>query len=339
MAETALSQYQRLESLGLWKESDTAQRREVIVSFGAASLVLSDANGKPLTHWSLAAVRTHNSGELPTIFSPDRGSGEVLEIEDEAMVDAIAQVRKSIRRSSPHPGRLRWMVAGALCLVFVALAVFWLPGVSADYAARVLPAAAAEEIGDDILAEAARLTGQPCKAPAATDALYRFDRWLLPDGYRVHVVDLGARFSAHLPDGQILINRVLFEENAGPEVAAGFVLMELAKMRDQNPMRALFRHIGTRGTLSFLVNGQLPRDALAAFARQSLTAPIDRPADALLATEFARVKLTTSPFAHELDASGATTAGLIALDPMKTGYTPGIEDADWIALQSICGDG
>ena len=100
---TALKKYERLESLGLWRESISEQRREVIVSFGAASLVLSDANGKPLAHWSLAAVRTLNSGEMPTVYSPDRNSGELLEIEDEAMIDAIFEVRKSIRRIGPKP--------------------------------------------------------------------------------------------------------------------------------------------------------------------------------------------------------------------------------------------
>lgn len=338
MAETALSQYQRLESLGLWKESETAQRREVIVSFGASSLVLSDTNGKPLTHWSLAAVRSLNSGELPACYAPDRASGELLEIDDEAMVDAIARVRAAIRRSGPHPGRLRWIIAGGLTLLFTALVVFWLPGVSADYAARVLPAATAEEIGDDILDEAARLTGAPCAAPSATDAQHRFERWLLPEGYRVHVVDLGARYSTHLPNGQVLINRALVEEFAGPEVAAGFVLLELAKMQEEDPMRSLFRSVGTRGTLSFLANGQLPRNALAAFARKRMTADMDLPADAVLAAEFERVRLTTSPFAHVLDPSGTTTAGLIALDPVPSGYLPGIDDSDWIVLQSICGD-
>lgn len=338
MAVTALEQYERLESIGLWKETAEAQRREVIVSFGAASLVLSDTNGTPLAHWSLAAVRTRNAGHMPALYSPDKGSGEVLEIEDATMVDAIARVRAAIRRGGPHPGRLRWATAGGMILVIALLAVFWLPGVSADYATRILPAAKAEEIGEDTFAQAARLTGQGCAAPGSTDALHRFERWLMPQGGRIHIVDLGARYSAHLPNNQVLLNRVLVEEHAGPEVAAGFVLLERARMRAADPMRGLFRHIGMGDTLRFLANGQLSSNGIAAYARDRLTAPMTLPADAELAGEFERAKLTTAPFAMTLDPSGATVAGLLALDPGRGGYVPGIDDADWISLQAICGE-
>ena len=53
---TALTQYQRLESSGLWREAPDAQRREVIVTFGDASIIITDKNERPLTHWSLAAL-------------------------------------------------------------------------------------------------------------------------------------------------------------------------------------------------------------------------------------------------------------------------------------------
>lgn len=339
MAETALTQYQRLESLGLWRETADAQRREVVVSFGAASLVLSDFNGTPLTHWSLAAVNTGTSGQLPVIYTPDRGGGETLEIDDAQMVDAISRVRAAMRRAGPHPGRLRWIITAALLVVFAALLLFWLPGVSAKYAARVLPEAKAEEIGEDLMMQAARLTGQPCEAPGATHALSIFERWLMPGGGRIHVVDLGGRYSAHLPDGQVLVNRLLIEEHAGPEVAAGFVLLELARMQQADPMVGLFRHIGTRGTLAFLASGTLNREALGAFARARLTDTPARPDDALLLAEFARVGLTTSAFAMELGGTGVSVQALIEGDPVKGSYRPGIEDGDWIALQGICNDG
>lgn len=336
---TALKKYERLESLGLWKESETDQRREVIVSFGAASLVLSDANGKPLAHWSMAAVRTLNAGELPTLYSPDRSSGETLEIEDEQMIDAIQEVSKSIRRIGPRPGRLRWILSGVILAALFALIFFWLPSISADYATRVVPQAKAEQIGDDILIQTSRLTGQACADPLSLPALRKFEAWLLPSGGRIHIVDMGARFSAHVPGGNILLNRVLVEENAGPEVAAGFVLMERALASEHAPLHDMFQSIGTRRTLTFIANGTLTTQALAAYARKTLTDPMDRPQDATLLPLFAAANLTSAPYAYALDASGTTTAALIAGDPMKEGYRPQITDADWIALQAICGDG
>lgn len=336
---TALKQYERLESLGLWKESPKDQRREVIVSFGAATLVLSDQNGKPLAHWSLAAVRTRNSGEIPTIYEPDHGTGETLEIEDEQMIEAILQVRKKIRRVGPHPGRLRWILSATIVVCLLALVIFWLPSISADYAARVIPKAKAAQIGEDIINQTNRLTGLPCEDPLSQHALRKFENWLLPDEGQIHIVDMGARFSAHVPGGNILINRVLIEENAGPEIAAGFVLMERARAAQNDPLTGMFRSIGTRGTLRFIANGALPEHGLAVYARKTLTQPFERPDDTPLLALFKETNLTSAPYAYALDPKGESTATLIENDPVKAGYTPKLSDADWIALQSICGDG
>lgn len=338
-AVTALKKYERLESLGLWRESETTQRREVIVSFGAASLVLSDSNSKPLAHWSLAAVRTLNPGETPTIYKPDHSTGETLEIDEAEMIDAIAEVRRSIRRIGPHPGRLRWALTGAMILIVAALTMFWLPSISADYATRVTPAAKVQQIGQTIMLQTNRLTGQPCGAIEGRRAMTRLENWLLPDGGTIHIVDMGARFSAHLPGGNILLNRVLIEEESGPEVAAGFVLMEKTLMQENNPITNLFHALGTRATLTFIANGTLSEKALAAYARTQLTHPLHRPEDAPFLNNFETAKLTSSPFAFALDASGKATSTLIALDPVRDNYRPQITDADWIALQSICGEG
>lgn len=51
---TALEQYQRLEAAGTWRETRKAGLRDVIVSFGDATLILSDPRSEtPLAHWSL----------------------------------------------------------------------------------------------------------------------------------------------------------------------------------------------------------------------------------------------------------------------------------------------
>ena len=58
---TALKGYERLECTGLWRSGPAIQRREVVVSCGQATLILTDMQNRPLAHWSLAAVdvQTH----------------------------------------------------------------------------------------------------------------------------------------------------------------------------------------------------------------------------------------------------------------------------------------
>jgi len=335
---TALKQYERLEAIGLWRESAEAQRREVVVSFGAASLVLSDQNDMPLAHWSLAAVRVVNNGALPVIFAPDADADETLEIDDPLMVEAIAKVRESLSTQARNPGRLRWLITAMILAVVVGFSVWGLPSMSAQYATRVMPAAQQQQIGQALLAEVSRMTGQPCNDALGVKSLDKLRDWLLGEGYHLYVVDMGARFSVHLPGKVILLNRVLVEEYAGPEVAAGFVLMELAHAREHLDMEQMFSHLGSLATLGFLVNGTISKQGLAEYVKARLSGPINRPQDKTLLALFAKAGLTSSPFAHALDNTLKTTRGLVDNDPVKVDYQPRLEDGDWIALQGICSE-
>ena len=79
---TALKQYDRLEATGLWRPAPQDQRREVVLTFGDATLVISDNAMRPLAHWSLAAINRSNPGERPAIFLPGPDAAETLEIDD-----------------------------------------------------------------------------------------------------------------------------------------------------------------------------------------------------------------------------------------------------------------
>ena len=53
---TALDRYVRLEAVGLWREAPGAPPREVVVSFGNATLLLTDLEERPLGHWAPSSV-------------------------------------------------------------------------------------------------------------------------------------------------------------------------------------------------------------------------------------------------------------------------------------------
>lgn len=44
---TALREYDRLEATGLWRPGPEEQRREVVVSIGEATLVITDMRDRP----------------------------------------------------------------------------------------------------------------------------------------------------------------------------------------------------------------------------------------------------------------------------------------------------
>ena len=129
---TALEKFDRLESTGLWRETSESQSVEVLITFGNSSLILSDFTGSPLTHWSLPAIVRINPTKRPAVFSPNLSDAEKIEIEDSTMINAIEEVRKSIKSRQPKPGKLRVLTLLASLIVIIALLIFWLPSCSCN---------------------------------------------------------------------------------------------------------------------------------------------------------------------------------------------------------------
>ncbi len=337
---TALKQFERLESSGLWRETPQAQRRDVIVSFGDASLVVSDTQSRALTHWSLAAVTRTNPGVTPAIYSPGPDATETLEIDDQVMIEAIEKIRSAIARRRPHRGRLRLILLGGGLALVLALLLFWIPGAMVRHTVSVVPASVRGEIGQRLLDQIARVSGRPCSTPEGDSALRNLTNAILgPQGGRVVILPAGATQATHLPGQLFLLNRALVEDYEDADVAAGFVLAEDARARQQDPLEALLHHAGLRATFGLLTTGTLPDAPLDAYVETLMTrAPAPLADDTLLA-RFAKAQVPSSPYAYALDVSGETVLPLIEGDPMR-GATrhPVVSDADWVRLQGICGE-
>ncbi|WP_299046068.1 hypothetical protein [uncultured Tateyamaria sp.] len=335
---TALSKYDRLEATGLWRASMDAQRREVIVSIGDATLVISDLNDRAITHWSLAAVE---KGAIPekggASYYPDGDPDEVLELgPDEAeMIDAIDTLRRAVARARPKPGRLRWLGAAVSVSAVAALAVFWLPGALVDHAMRVVPPVKEAEIGAALLARIERVSGQPCSSIEARPGLVALAG--RTGAARVVILPAGVREALSLPGGTVLLNRALVEDYEEPDVAAGYILAEQVRSSDTPPLRMLLEHAGPRATGTLLTTGALPDHVLETFAEDQLSRPaVEMPHDRLL-PGFAAAKVRSTPYARARDISGEATLPLIEADPMS-GQQPApiMRDRDWLQLQSIC---
>ncbi|WP_101068965.1 hypothetical protein [Roseovarius salinarum] len=339
---TALSEYQRLEASGLWRESPQAQRCDVIVSIGDATLVITDLRERVLAHWSLPAVARANPGHLPAIYHPDGDPGETLELpaDETDMIAAIEKLRTAIDRRRPHPGRLR-LTGGLLVLLGLAvLAVFWLPGAVRDHAVSVVPAVKRTEIGQALLAQMRPVTGPPCTANGGEAALDKLARRLPARAGpgRIVVLRGGVRQAAHLPGGLVLLNRSLVEDYEEPDVAAGYIVAERLRARVRDPLARLLDHGGLVASLRLLTTGELATETLSDHAHHLLqSAPAPLPDETLL-RGFEGWSVRARPYAYARDVSGETTLGLIEADPFA-GKTPDplLSDGDWLRLQGICG--
>lgn len=356
---TALDQYSRLEAPGLWRAAPDAQRREVVVSLGAATLVITDLSDRALAHWSLAAVSRANPGDTPALFHPDGDPDEVLEIgpDGSEMVAAIEKLRAAIRRRRPRKGRVRMASGIATAVAVAALGVFWVPEALVDHALSVVPPAQRATIGEALVLRMQRLTGSPCAETTGVPALARLaDRLPGPQGRapRLIVLAEGLGGVRLLPGRIIVVDRRLIEEEESPDVLAGHIL-SVAVPPAPDPLEPLLRAAGTLGTLRLLTTGALPDPVLARQAERLLTEAPPLPDAAGLIAAFTRAEVRATPYARAVSNQTPTDrdpSDLAATDAARTALTdallqqepwpdlaprPVLSDADWVRLQGICG--
>ncbi|MDW3224811.1 MAG: hypothetical protein R8G34_18335 [Paracoccaceae bacterium] len=334
---TALKKYERLEATGLWRPSEDAQRREVVVSIGDATLVISDMRDQAITHWSLAAVQRYNPGKRPALFHPEGDPGETLElgVDEKQMIDAIEKLRRAVERSRPRPGRLRWLGMSVSIAAVVAAGVFWVPQAIVNHAISVVPEVKRVEIGNALLSRIERMTGPACSDAAGLKALTTLRARLGSD--ELSVMPGSLQNSLHLPGGRILLNRALVEDFEEPDVTAGYVMVAQTQARNRDPLRELLEVSGTWASFQLLTTGALKRETLDSYAEYLLTQESVHPSAESLLPVFSEAQLRSTPYAYARDVTGETVLPLIEADPMAGKPAKSLlSDADWIRLQNIC---
>lgn len=335
---TALKKYQRLESPGLWRDAPEAQRREVVVAFRDATLLLTDPRtDRPITHWSLPAIVRLNGSDLPALYAPAPDGDETLEIEDTDMIAALETVRGAVKRRTPRPGRLRGTLIGASTLAILTVGVIFLPDALLRHTAQMLPFATRVTIGEAALADVIRLTGQPCSSPLGDRALQLLsDRLFGGGGPTLLVLRDGMTGAAHLPGNIVLLSNDTLTA-ALPEAPAGFALAENLRATATDPVLPLLAHAGLPATVRLLTTGALPAAALDGYGEvllKSVPAPLT---DETLLAAFEKAAVSSAPYAYAQDATGETTLPLIEADPYRGGSPRALLNAaDWSSLKDIC---
>ncbi len=336
---TALKKYQRLECQGLWREAPEAKRRDVIVSFRDATLILSDSRSEmPLSHWSLPAVERMNPGEMPALYRPGADAAEELELDDPVMIEALATVYHAVEAQRPHPGRMRnWLLFGALAAVLAA-AGLWLPGALITHTARVVPWVKRVEIGRAVLADLEHVTGSPCAAPEPSRILNRLSSRLF--GANPPVIEVMRTTpvpATYLPGGILMLDSRLIENRDGPDVAAGYLLAEQARAKAEDPLLPLLRWVGLKASFTLLTTGDLPEGALNGYGESLLRKPQPEPPAPALLEWFRRAGVPTTPYAEAVGTADPAMAALKAADPFAHAPIQRLmSDDDWVALQGIC---
>ncbi|MEM8773755.1 MAG: hypothetical protein AAGF53_01900 [Pseudomonadota bacterium] len=339
---TALSEYERLEAAGIWRAHAKAQRINVFVSVGEASLTISDGQNRPLAHWSLAAIERMNPGKRPALYHPNGDNEEQLELPEEAsdIIEAIEKLRAAVERARPHPGRLRLFIIGTAFVCLAAILTLWLPNALRDHATAMLPDANRKDISGKLRLELQRVTGPVCDEADGEAALTNLSERLTASGLAasIDVVRSGVRDTILLPDGSVIVSRSLVEDFEEPDVLAGYVIVEQLRGQLRDPLDELLEHAGVWSNIRLLTTGSVPQDALESYAEYLLVRSKPQPTDDMVLARFSRAAIRSSPYAYARDVTGEKTISLIEADPFAAKQPkPLLSDADWLQLQAICG--
>jgi hypothetical protein len=322
---TAITGFDRLECTGLWRPAPDQMRREVVVTFGNATLVISDTAGRPQAHWSLAALRVKGEGSDGTLFTADDDGDEALELADPTMLQAIARVQVAIAAARVRPGRLRRrIIAGAS--VLLAGAVLWfLPGALTRQMITALPDARLAELGAILLGQMQAQSAPTCRAPQGVAAAGRLADRLWPgQGWQIVVLPQGLVAPQALPGDILLLPADLLTEARDPAVVAGHLI---AATQGDAPAERLFADSGLWAVFRIVTQGALPDGDLAPQATTLLAAPAPAPDAGAMQAALLAAEVPYAPWADS-----------VGLDPGPAGTAlpPVISDSDWIALQAIC---
>lgn len=341
---TALDKYRKLEGTGLWSARVEDQRRDVVVTFGDATLVISDSRSmQVLSHWSLPAVRRRNPRERPALYSPEGDGAEVLELDDDWLIDALEELQAALappRRFLDTFGRRGY---GAVVMAMVLAVALLFPPALERHTASVLPWTTRHEIGTRLAQDLQQGGAVICSGAQGVAALDALHRQVLEQPSDLRVMEGTPRAQVTgFPGGVYVIDARVLDDADSPDALAGALLLAEARLRARDPVRPVLGHMGLFATFGLLTSGVVQHDALGGYAARLVRDPGALPDAPAILSRFAARGLSTRPFADnpaELDQNARSILPeLRANDPLAAEPSTRslLSDGQWVSLQNIC---
>lgn len=372
---TALDEYAKLEAEARYFDGQSASPREVILSFGARTLVIVTLQDEPIAHWPLASLHGLGDPEDAVLqLAPDPDADERIVLDDSEMIAAIKRVCPDLLQTPvPRRNLRRVFVWGGAALAALALIVMVLIPALADRLADYVPPERERALGKAVARNLGNLLAlENGVAPALCtdrDGVAALERLALrigePQGLayplRVSVIDSPMINALALPGGRILIFNGLIQAAQSPEEVAGVLAHEIGHVVYRDPTRGVLRAAGTAGIAGIMLGDVFGASVLAAASDAVVNARHQRLAEQRAdETAYGLLRQAGLParplsdFFARLHRVGARPEGplqLIASHPAPEGrasraaaadtigegaFVPALGDRDWLALRNIC---
>jgi len=258
---TAIDKFIRLEAIGWWFEAGRQEAREVIVSFGDATLQITSLKDVPLTHWSLLATKRVGTRGEAVIYSADPEQHEVLEIEDPEMIRAISAITSALVEPQPKPRWRRWIRPtiglGAL------LGVLWASPPYIYRTTTLLASPARITALSDTMQESLHSAyGSACSGWLGQRALDEFAAQLIPDDpVKLRVFEAQEPQAMALPN-MVSLSKAAIKSAANADALAALVMGYWAMGQNRKPVAAYMASLGPVGALRSLISGYQPDKGL-----------------------------------------------------------------------------
>ena len=267
---TAVKKYTRLESSGLWKESEKSEFIEVLITFGKTSVILSDYKDNPLTHWSLPALRLISRDNNEAIFSTSFENEERLRISDINMIESLLLFINKEDKKIKH-GKTKFYLSSFTLMLFVALIILYFPSKIKNLAITVISQQHEKQLIRPFLEKHIETFGGVCSSIETSKIMDNILNSVENenDFLSVFIVEDQTTNILHLPSGIILISSD-FLKGAPDEKRLTAMLkneMQIAIKRD--PLKTLINQQSAYRLTRFILGleSELPVHAINEFLR------------------------------------------------------------------------
>jgi len=370
---TALEKYAKLEAVALYDDGSGAEPREVVLSFGARTLVMLSLDDQAVGHWPLASLRALGDPDaMPMELGPDLTGHARIVLDDAEMISAIRAVCPDLDDRPRVPRRvhrtMRWFVAAVALFVFL---LFFLVPVMAERFAGLVAPARARALGEVMAATlAGRLsTGDGvvpgrCIDPDGIMALARMVARLRIDAgppLHVSIIDHPDADMLLMPGGRLLVFRGMIDRARSPDEIAAVMAHAMGHLARRDPTRNVLRGADTFEVMALVAGDILGAPDIRAATEAILNTRHDAMAEHNADVAAYRIlgaaglpAMPISALAARLPEGAANTAARPgyavrhAGTPGRAGraatadqvgdrpFTPVLDDRTWIALGNIC---
>ena len=237
---TALKQYSRLESTASWQKNQSEEQRRVLISVGKTSLIISNFDDEPITHWSLNSIKLvdYNNGEA--VFSPNIGDQEKLFIRDTEMIASLQlfiETKKRSRRKNPL-----FIVMPAIAFLIIIITLFPLAEIKLrQLTLSVISETHEAQIAQNMLQKHLSLSGPVCQSAQSDQILKSLVNLAGTDRVKLKliIVQNQSYDVIHLPAGLLLLSEEFLRELNGPGKIFTLISEESKTYSNRGPLKKL----------------------------------------------------------------------------------------------------